>query len=228
LFFLLRPSEATLSDACSDLIDTYKAIKSDPDGVVRHLKRFDALDEGRYYAVRDTRSSRPLERAAEFIFLNRAAWNGLYRVNSRGEFNVPYGAPATSVVVDEANLQSCATSLRRRSVAVRRGDFAAVLRDCRAGDFVFLDPPYVTGHDNNGFIDYNERLFSWADQVRLAEVARELAAKGVSVIVTNANHDGVLALYDGFHITAIKRSSTLAGDKTARRTVSETVIRSFR
>jgi DNA adenine methylase len=227
LFFLLQPLEAQLGDACTELVDTYQAVESDADGILGHLNDFNLLDKELYYAVRAARSTDPIRRAAEFIYLNRAGWNGLYRVNSRGEFNVPYGAPKTSTIVDSVNLSSCATLLARAGIRLFQSDFAVTLSTCAEGDFAFLDPPYVTGHDNNGFIDYNERLFSWSDQVRLASVAKKLAAKGVDVMVTNANHQGVLDLYDGFEAVPISRSSTLAGDKAARRSVTESVLRSY-
>lgn len=227
MFFLLQPKSAVLSDTCTDLIATYKAVADDVERVLSGLSGLDPLDREQYYAVRGARASGRHKRAAEFIYLNRAAWNGLYRVNSRGEFNVPYGAPKTSAIVDAELLRGCAKLLRRARVRLQTGDFDAALRDCESSDFVFLDPPYVTGHNNNGFIDYNERLFSWADQVRLAKTAVDLADRGVHVMVTNANHQGVIDLYPGFEAIEIERSSTLAGNKSARGLVTETVLRSF-
>jgi DNA adenine methylase len=227
LFFLLQPKAATLSDSCADLIATYKAVADDVERVLSGLSALDPLNKKQYYEVRRSRATDRHERAAEFIYLNRAGWNGLYRVNSRGEFNVPYGAPATSAIVNADHLRGCAKLLRRSRVRIERADFAHSLRGCKSGDFVFLDPPYVTGHNNNGFIDYNERLFSWADQVRLAKTAVARAKRGVKVMVTNANHQSVIDMYDGFEVWEIERSSTLAGDKTARGPVTETVLRSF-
>jgi DNA adenine methylase len=192
LFFLLRPKSAVLSDACSELIATFKAVARDVESVLSSLGAFDPLDKRQYYRVRGSRSNDSIERAAEFIYLNRAGWNGLYRVNSRGEFNVPYGAPKTSAIVDPDHLRSCSMLLRRKRISIQSADFDVSLAKCKPGDFAFLDPPYVTGHNNNGFIDYNERLFSWSDQVRLAKTAGALADRGVNVMVTNANHHGVL------------------------------------
>lgn len=227
LFFLLKPKSAVLSDTCSDLIATYKAVADDVERVLSGLAGLDPLDREQYYRVRSARAPDRHERAAEFIYLNRAGWNGLYRVNSRGEYNVPYGAPKTSAIVDGAHLRECAKVLRRAKVRIEAADFDRALSTCETGDFVFLDPPYVTGHNNNGFIDYNERLFSWADQVRLAQTAVALAKRGVKVMVTNANHQGVIDLYPAFEPIEIERSSTLAGDRSARGLVTETVLRSF-
>jgi DNA adenine methylase len=114
--------------------------------------------------------------AGSFIFLNRACWNGLYRVNSDGVFNVPYGWPRTNFLIDEENLRECAKQLRRRSITLRQQDFEDIEDRVSRDDFVFLDPPYVTAHNMNGLVDWNERIFSWADQVRLASMAKRLIA----------------------------------------------------
>jgi DNA adenine methylase len=103
-------------------------------------------------------------------------------VNSRGEFNVPWGAPKTDFILDRQNLMACSRSLDRKRIRFSHDDFEQALRGCRANDLVFMDPPYVTTHNNNGFVDYNEKLFSWADQVRLAIVAERLRSKGCRVL----------------------------------------------
>lgn len=117
----------------------------------------------------------------------------------------------------------CSRSLAA-APAIAHGDFQALLSDTAAGDLVFLDPPYVTKHNNNGFVDYNERLFSWADQERLAAEAQRLASIGAHVIVTNALHDDVIALYQGFQTRSLDRSSTLASATSARGRVQEAIF----
>jgi len=179
-----------------------------------------------FYGIRGGRSSGRIKRAAEFIYLNKTCWNGLYRVNSQGTFNVPYGAPKSDFIADPANLVSCANALRQPAVTLDACDFQQALADSSAGDLVYLDPPYVTSHSNNGFLEYNETIFSWKDQVRLADIAKRLHRKGVHVIVSNANHGPVVELYKGFCVKTFDRSSTLASDVTKRRTVSEVLIHS--
>jgi DNA adenine methylase len=165
-----------------------------------------------------------MKRAAEFIYLNRGCFNGLYRVNSRGDFNVPYGRPRTTNIIDFKNLRVCSAALRANGVQVRKSDFERAIVKAKAGDLVYFDPPYVTGHNNNGFLDYNEKLFSWPDQQRLAKVAKDLKSRKVNVIVSNANHDGVIELFRGFKWKTISRSSTLAADSEYRGPVSEVVL----
>jgi DNA adenine methylase len=223
LFFLLRPRRASLSDTCAELIQTFDAVREDVNAVLRHLSPLKP-DRALFHAIRSNRSRGRFKRAAEFIYLNKTCWNGLYRVNSRGEFNVPYGRPKTDHIVDESNLRACSSTLGQGVVALQCRDFEVALRTVLPGDLVFLDPPYVTRHNGNGFIDYNEQLFSWADQVRLARVSQDLIDQGAHVLVTNAFHREVIELYDGFNVLPINRASTLASDASKRSRVNEALL----
>ena len=220
LFFLLRPSEATLSDRCTELIETYDALRSNPSAVLRYLAPL-YPDRTLYYKVRDSRSSGRFKRAAEFIFINKTCWNGLYRVNQKGKFNVPYGRPRSDFISDPANLRSCAETLATSGIELLSDDFEATVSEAGAGDLVFLDPPYVTGHSNNGFIDYNETLFSWKDQERLASVAERLRQKGAFVLVTNGDHPCLRSLYQTFESHQMWTFSSISGRIDRRRMISE-------
>lgn len=223
LYFLLQPRRAVLSDACQPLMSTFLAVRDGPRAIVRHLDGA-KVDRDSYYVARSATPSDRFRRAAQFIFLNKTCWNGLYRVNSQGRFNVPYGRPKTANIVDAANLLACGSSLRREGVRLRTGDFATVLEGVGSGDLVYLDPPYVTRHNNNGFIDYNERLFSWRDQERLARIAKELVRKGAHVLISNADHDDVIGLFADFRHVPFDRTSTLASDATKRGKVREALF----
>jgi DNA adenine methylase len=226
LFFLIQPRRARLSDACGELMRTYQAVASSAEKVLTHLSSW-APNRDFYYEIRDVDAGQPDYLAARFIYLNKACWNGLYRVNGDGRFNVPYGRPKTDGLIDANNLRACSEALARTGVSLTHGDFQKQLRYAREGDFAFLDPPYVTRHNNNGFIEYNEQIFSWKDQQRLADVAHELVNKGVKVMITNALHGDVLDLYRGFQHVAVVRASTLASDKTKRGRVEEAIIWSY-
>jgi DNA adenine methylase len=223
LFFLLRPERAVLNDACRDLVDTYLALSRAPDLILDTLSQM-RPDPELYYRIRRARSLDPARRAAEFVYLNKTAWNGLYRVNAKGDFNVPYGRPKTDNITDAANVLACSEILRRPGVDLTWGDFEPALSSVSRGDLVYLDPPYVTRHNNNGFVDYNEKLFKWSDQERLAATARRLSDAGASVLVSSANHNDVLALYRGFTAVQVDRCSTLAGNAASRGPVSEVVL----
>lgn len=224
LFFALEPSVATLGDQLTPLISTYEAVRRDPDAVYEAFRSW-PVSKDNYYSVRALAADSETQLAAQFIYLNKTAWNGLYRVNSRGQFNVPYGMPKSSNIVSLGALREASGVLLPARLVNQ--DFEETLADAQRGDFAFIDPPYVTSHNNNGFIHYNERIFSWADQERLASLCAELARKGVNVLITNAAHDAVRSLYADFHITEYARRSTLAGDPSKRRAVNELIISSF-
>lgn len=223
LFFLLRPPKAVLSDTCQELIETYWAIRDNACAVLRHLAKLKPCP-AIFYGIRESRSLGRYKRAAEFIYLNKTCWNGLYRVNASGKFNVPYGRPKSDCLVDEENLRVCSTLLKVPGISVHCWDFENVTSQARPGDFVFLDPPYVTGHRNNGFIDYNEVLFSWEDQERLAQVARWLRRRGCFVLVTNADHEAILDFYQDFECTRIDRKSTIASHAPSRGRTTELIL----
>lgn len=223
LFFALAPRRATLSDVSSELIATWQSVRDSADWICSYLE--DKIpDRELYYLIRENRSEEILERAGEFLYLNKTCWNGLYRVNSSGKFNVPFGAPKSNFIYDERNLRDCSKALGGSSISVRNCDFSTAARTVRSRDLVFFDPPYVTRHNMNGFRDYNEVLFSWEDQIRLAKTARKLAERGANVFVTNADHDEVRNLYPNFSYVKLTRSSTLASDAKKRGVASEALF----
>ncbi len=223
MFFYLGPKSAEISDASEPLIETYRAVRDNHTKILKFLAPLtpnrSTFDRVRSYAPRTNAN-----RAAQLIFLNKACWNGLYRVNSDGIFNVPFGQPKTSFVINKANFDRCATQLRRRGISIRNQDFQEIEDRVEEGDFIFLDPPYVTLHNMNGFADWNESLFSWADQVRLAEMAHRLVAVGANVLITNAAHPDVHNLYEGFGVREFVRHSTLASDRSRRRKTTEAIF----
>lgn len=213
-----------LSDVCSELIEAFVAVRDNPGVVIRYLRQLDPRERRLFYRVRENRSDGPFKRAAEFIFLNKACWNGLYRVNASGKFNVPYGRPRSGFTADFGNIVACAEALHSSGVSLQVADFEEALAKSQPGDLVYLDPPYVTGHTSNGFVDYNEVLFSWKDQVRLAKTAHRLAGRGVHVVVSSANHQEIVKLYSGFAVKSFTRPSTLAASASRRKPVSELLL----
>jgi len=223
LFFLLQPSRAVLSDTAAELVATYRALRENVNTIINYLSPLKPRKR-LYYQIRDKRSAGRLKRAAEFIYLNKTCWNGLYRVNAKGEFNVPFGAPQSDFIADPQNLRACVSALSLTDISLDVCDFEESVQKCKPGDLVYFDPPYITGHSNNGFVEYNETIFSWKDQIRLATVARGLADNGVHVIVSSADHQQVLELYRDFSVNRFERNSTLAGDSSKRRRVSEVLL----
>ena len=223
MFFFLSPSSAEISDISAPLIEIYRSVRSDPEAVLNFLLPLRPTKIA-FEEIKRLKPANDGEKAGSFIFLNRTCWNGLYRVNSEGTFNVPYGRPKTDFLIHEDNLRRCSRQLRRRSITIRCQDFEEIEARVQPHDFVFFDPPYVTAHNMNGFVDWNEKLFSWRDQTRLASLTRRLIEKGANVLVTNADHEDVRKLYEGLHYQQIVRISTLAADKTRRVRTSEAVF----
>jgi DNA adenine methylase len=178
-----------------------------------------------YYKIRQRDFRSEIGRAAQFIFLNKTCWNGLYRVNRHGKFNVPYGHYVGRSIYHEDDLLRASIALQRASLQAI--DFEAAVTDAGPGDFVYLDPPYTVLHGNNGFLRYNERLFSWADQVRLSQVARQLANRGSCVIVSNADHKATRSLYPSFICSSVARKSRIAANPQYRIDIQEIVLTSF-
>lgn len=225
VFFHLQPQNAMLSDANQELIDAYLAIKGDWCAVFQQLRKHQTNhSDDYYYRIRDSRPNRPHTRAARFLYLNRTCWNGLYRVNRRGEFNVPRG---TKNAVVQATDDFSAWSWALRGAKLRCLDFESAISTAGAGDFVFCDPPYTVSHNNNGFLKYNQNIFSWKDQVRLRDSLVQLNDRGGQFAITNAMHESLFDLYASFDKIELKRSSVISGELKGRRKTSELLIRNY-
>lgn len=213
LFFAWGPARALIADANPELIGFYRAVVSDADAVLARHAGW-AFDEETFYAVRALRWEEldAVTAAARLLYLNRACFNGLYRVNARGEFNVPWGRYARAPVIDRAVWERARTVLARARIEL--GDVRDVLRDeGRAGDFVFLDPPYVPVGAYSDFKRYTAAQFRDDDQRALAALVDELAGRGCELVVTNANAALVHELYAGhaLEVVATRRSVNARG-----------------
>jgi len=221
IFFALQPDKAVLSDINDELINTYIQIRDEPESLTKILKSL-KNNEHDYYKVRSSSPRSPIRKAARIIYLTRLAFNGIHRVNQNGQFNVPYGYKEHLATVDEELLTVTSESLRHAKL--QAGDFEITTRKAGKGDVVYFDPPYTVAHANNGFIKYNEKIFSWNDQERLAEHARSLASKGCRVIVSNADHPSIHSLYKDFYCHTVERPSVIAAASAYRRKITECIF----
>lgn len=225
VYFSVQPSSALISDANPALMEAYVAIAKNWRLVWRYLRQHAARhSDNYYYRVRSMRYRSIYSRAAQLIYLNRTCWNGLYRVNHRGNFNVPRGTK-NSVILSTDDFSASASLLSRSSIHC--DDFEAIIEGTGRGDFIYVDPPYTVAHNHNAFLKYNKNLFSWSDQIRLKDTIDRAVRRGARVLISNANHDCVFNLYDGYNIQTIARKSVIAGDRNARRMCSEILIRSY-
>ena len=226
VFFALCPEEAYLSDSNVELVNAYNRIKNDWAEIEKRLAKYHKKhDSDFYYKIRKQTPINSIDRAVRFLYLNRTCFNGIYRVNKEGVFNVPIGTK-DAVNFEEGYLEQVAQTLK--NAHIRQRDFAVAIDMAREGDFVFVDPPYTVMHNNNGFVKYNAQLFSWPDQARLATAIKAAAKRGVLIMMSNADHESVKTLYKDFgthHI--LTRSSVLSGNPDRRRNATELLITNF-
>ncbi|NMV41857.1 Dam family site-specific DNA-(adenine-N6)-methyltransferase [Ralstonia insidiosa] len=226
VFFHLRPENAILGDLNSDLIDAYRGIQQNWRALQNSLayrQRAHREDPDYYYRQRSKNPQELLQKASRLIYLNRTCFNGIYRVNREGQFNVPRGSK-NKVVLENDDFETMARLLE--GVELRVSDFQPLIDEAADGDLVFADPPYTVLHNNNGFVKYNEVLFSWSDQQRLANSLRNAARRGVQVVCTNANHQSVRELYDTeeFELKVVSRFSAISADSASRKYFEELII----
>jgi DNA adenine methylase len=218
VFFSLLPPAATLSDTNGELIEMYTQVRDCPEEVLSRLRRMPNSGQD-YYRIRSMKPRTSAGKAARFIYLCTLSFNGIYRQNLKGEFNVPYGYKTHLNPCDALVLEKISGSLQGKTLL--EGDFEEATSTAQEGDFVYFDPPYTVAHGNNGFIKYNAKIFSWADQKRLASVASRLKKAGCSVLVSNADHSSIRELYSDFQTHVIERHSVMAASSEFRRPVRE-------
>lgn len=225
VFFGLQPAKSVLTDANAKLIECYQQIRLHPKTFARLMARHQSAhlaDDQYYYKMRSKKFRKPITRAGQFLYLNRTCWNGLYRVNLDGIFNVPRGTKNTVVFADE-DFEAYSDALKGARLA--SADYEKTLDGAGKGDFVFVDPPYTVKHNFNGFAKYNENIFSWADQERLRATLDRAAARGARMLLSNAHHESILELFSGLGKTHIvKRRSVIAGEPVYRSAVTEVAI----
>ncbi len=222
LFFSLSPRKAILSDINAELMATYRAVRTSADAVAVELQGL-RRSKCEYLRMRSLQPSQltPTERAARFIYLNRYCFNGLYRTNQKGEFNVPYGASGTGQLPDAETLRVCSQALRH--VTLLTGDFEVALERAQRGDFVYMDPPYAVS-TRRVFHEYDCKSFSSPDVVRVRRCMEQMARKGVSFVVSYAESPEAKMLRKGFSFETARVRRNIAGFTSERKYSTEILI----
>ncbi len=229
VLFELQPKKAVLNDLNHELINVYKMIKNCPDELIQELKKHKNTPV-HYYKVREMDRKRTFKKkdnvikAARFIYLNRTCFNGLHRVNSAGFFNVPYGKYKNPNIVNETSILAISAYLNKESIYIYNGNFETALETARAGDFVYLDPPYVPASTSANFTSYVKESFGDPEQVRLRDVCRNLDRKGVKWLLSNSAVGRVKELYQDFDITIVQASRAINSNKDKRGKIDEVLI----
>ena len=230
-FLALAPARAVLNDANAELIEVYRALRDIPESVMEELDLMQpsVLDEDFYYDLRATSpGSLPLaRRAARLIFLNKTCYNGLYRVNRAGEFNVPFGRYAKPpALYNRANLLRVTELLKQAEL--KSVDFSAALADAHRGDFAYLDPPYVPLSHTASFTRYTKGAFDEQDQRRLADAVHDLVGRGCNVLLSNSDTSLVRELYSAYWIDVVYAPRNINSDAGGRQKIRELAIHNYR
>ena len=227
VFFSLQPNEAILSDINKELINLYVIMRDNPKELkgqlVYHQERH---TKEHYYKIRDVILTDNLKCAGRLLYLNRACYNGMYRVNKQGKFNVPIGTK-NNFTYDIDQFDQYANCLKHATLIC--GDFYEIINKAKKNDFIFADPPYATSGKAN-FTKYNDELFVWQDQLRLHEALVNAKARGAKIVLTNVYCKEIIEMYknDGFYVHILQRSSNIAGQADKRGKVKELMITSNR
>ncbi|HEX0540809.1 TPA: DNA adenine methylase [Streptococcus pneumoniae] len=234
LFFDLAPKDAVINDFNAELINCYQQIKDNPQELIEILKVHQEYNSKEYYldlrsADRDERIDMmsEVQRAARILYMLRVNFNGLYRVNSKNQFNVPYGRYKNPKIVDEELISAISVYINNNQLEIKVGDFEKAIVDVRTGDFVYFDPPYIPLSDTSAFTSYTHEGFSFADQVRLRDAFKRLSDTGAYVMLSNSSSALVEELYKDFNIHYVEATRTNGAKSSSRGKISEIIVTNY-
>ena len=217
MFFALQPEQSIIADSNPELINMYRQVASNVDDVIAQLLKYENTPVV-FYAVRKQEWSdlSPVEAAARTIFLNKTCFNGLYRVNKQGQFNVPFGNYKNPKICDETTLRAASKVLQKAEILC--GDYILVLDHyAKPGDFIFLDPPYLPISENSDFKRYTKEQFYEGNHIELADMVKRLHERGCHIVLTNSNHPLVYELYSPFDIEVIQTKRHISCNGSTRK-----------
>jgi DNA adenine methylase len=223
---------AVISDLNEELINLYNVIKTKPVELIRKLKIGDFRNEKSvYYMSRDRFNEiigdpkYEVERASLFLYLNRHCYNGLWRVNKSGKFNVPFGRYRNPRIPSEKMIMEFSKLLE--NVKILNVDFERAIEAAKSGDFVYFDPPYQPVSETAYFTDYTSHGFDYSEQKRLAKVAKKLSKKGVFIMISNSNTEEIRELYTGFNVAVVEANRFINSKADRRKGASELIITNY-
>ncbi len=228
VFFYLLPENSIISDNNPDLVNCYNVIKENVEGLIKSLKKH-RYEKDYYYKIRalDRDQNKyaelsDIEKASRSIYLNKSGYNGLYRVNSKGFFNVPFGRHKNPKICDEENLRKVSQVLK--NVKIYLGSFEVCLDFAEKGDFIYLDPPYFPLSDTALFTSYTKDIFDKPSQIKLFEVFKELDRRGCNLMLSNSYSEFVLDLYKDFKIVTLRAKRNINSNSQKRGLINEVLI----
>ena len=233
LFFNLQPKKAYINDINDELVRVYEVIKNDVENLIIALQDFEN-ESDYFYAVRDWDRDRKkyaslsdVEKAARILYLNKTCYNGLFRVNSAGEFNSPFGNYRNPNIVNAPTLRAVNSYLNTAEIHLTSLDYKDVLNGLPKNTFVYLDPPYDPVSDTSNFTGYSRGGFSHEEQIRLRECCDDLHKKGLKFMLSNSATDFIKEQYANYHITIVQAKRAINSNATKRGEVDEVVVRNY-
>ncbi|MUP37006.1 DNA adenine methylase [Labilibaculum euxinus] len=221
VFFSFEFEKAYLSDSNPQLINAYKTVQKFPKELISRVQKI-PTDKATYYKIRSEEPVCEIDMAVRFLYLNRVAFGGMYRVNKEGKFNVPYGGRSTNILWKNKLIEKA--SLKLQNVDIYCQDFENTFERANAGDLIYCDPPYTVAHNLNGFQRYNENIFTWEDQIRLKDSCIKAAKRGVKIILSNAAHKSITELYNPLEPLVVNRYSGLSTIPSKRKKIDEFLL----
>lgn len=231
VFFELQPSKAIINDYNIELINVYQVVRDKPEELILELEKHAVNNSSDYYyEVRAKDRSEEytflsaVEKAARIIYLNKTCYNGLYRVNSAGQFNSPYGKYKNPKIVDPTTIRAMSKYLNKKDIKICQGDYKDILKSLRKGAFVYLDPPYMPVSSSASFTGYTESGFSYEKQVELKNECDKLRKKGILFLQSNSDCPEIRELYSEYKILTVKAKRSINSKGNARGEVNEVLI----
>ena len=225
--------KCSISDLNSDLVLAYTTIRDRIDSLIaslkNHEKNYQKNSESYYYSIRESNPRSEIEKTSRLIFLNRTCFNGLYRVNSKGKFNVPLGKYSNPNIVNEENLRAVSHILQSSRISIKCRDFEAVLRDAKKGDLIYFDPPYQPVSATANFTSYTNKDFTYDDLTRLAELCLKLDSRGCNVLLSNSDSKEVAEVFakNTWKITRIEANRSINSNSKKRTGHFELLIKNY-
>lgn len=232
VLFEIQPKKAIINDINIELVNMYKTVKTNSEDLIKKLEKY-TNDEEKYYEIRNLdrnenyKKLSNIDRASRMIYLNRTCFNGLYRVNSKGQNNVPYGKYKNPTICDKSNIKNISKYFNENDIEIKNLDFEKLLKLAQPGDFVYLDPPYDPLTDTSSFVSYSKDGFTKDDQTRLKECCDLLTKKGVKFLLSNSSTEFIKELYKDYTIIEVDANRNISASVKGREKVKEVLIKNF-
>lgn len=234
LLFDVLPHYGVINDSNEELINLYKVVKNDVDSLIKEVSSY-PYDKDFYYSIRELDreegfpdSLSDIKRAARTLYLNKTCFNGLYRVNKKGQFNTPFGKYSNPTICKEDDLKDVSSYFNDNDISIMSGDFVQCVKDAQEGDFVYLDPPYVPLSKTSSFTSYTKEGFEDCDQKRIKSIIDDLSNNGVYVLMSNSSSPDVFDLYSSdYNVETVKVARKVNSKAHKRNKIDEFLIKNY-